>query len=232
MIPFVIGFLCRCDGFYCRGGTRSGIALKSTSFQKLSIALLGLGLGLWLPAVAQFPQASLTVQHEDVTGISLETETVPVDDSVLLEAPNQLQLEFPINVRLVKLTLRNELRDWVDIDFRYDPTVKEKFLWPIPVLGAATYYTADWAILATNDRLIRGSFSFAFGPEAQPPSVIKAAEAVLLDSINGGPNTRFVRPPPTNIILNQDQPRYDPPFTIKLEDGQAEQSLDSAAAPR
>jgi hypothetical protein len=120
----------------------------------------------------------------------------------------------------------------VDIDFRYDPTIQEKFQWNIPELTQATYYTADWAILATNDRLIRGSFSFSFGPEAEAPSVIKAAEALVLDSISAGPNTRFVRPPRTNIILNQDQPSYDPPFTIKLEDGQSEQSLDSSAEPR
>jgi methionine-rich copper-binding protein CopC len=219
-------------GFVAMGRIKSGIALKSYSFQKLTIALLG--LGLWHPAVAQSPQVGLTLQDENITGISIETETetVPVDDSVLLEAPDQLQLEFPYDVRLVKLTLRNELRDWVDIDFRYDPTIQETFLWNIPELTAATYYTADWAILATNDRLIRGSFSFSFGAEAQAPSVIKAAEALVLDSISAGPNTRFVRPPRTNIILNQDQPRYDPPFTIQLEDGQAEQSLDSSAEPR
>jgi len=214
------------------GLIKSGIALKSYSFQNLSIALLGLGLGLWHPAVALPPQIGLTLQDDDITGISIETETVPVDDSVLLEAPEQLQLVFPYDVRLVKLTLRNELRDWVDIDFRYDPTVQGKFQWPIPELTKATYYTADWAILAANDRLIRGSFSFSFGPEAQAPSVVKAAEALLLESINGGPNTRYVRPPRTNIILNQDQPRFDPPFTIKLEDGQAEQVLDSSAEPR
>jgi len=204
--------------------------LKSYSFQKLSIALLG--LGLWDSAAAQSPQVGLALQDEDTTGINIETETVPVDDSVLLEAPDLLQLEFPYDVRLVKLTLRNELRDWVDINFRYDPTIQEKFLWNIPELTAATYYTADWAILATNERLIRGSFSFSFGPEAEAPSVIKAAEALLLDTINAGPNTRYVRPPRTNIILNQDQPRYDPPFTIKLEDGQAEQTLDSSTEPR
>ncbi len=204
--------------------------MNSYSFQILSIALLGLGLGH--PAAAQPSQIGLSLQGEDITGISIETETAPADDSVLFEAPDQLQLEFAYDVRLVKLTLRNELRDWVDIDFRYDPTIQEKFQWNIPELTQATYYTADWAILVTNDRLIRGSFSFSFGPEAEAPSVIKAAEALVLDSISAGPNTRFVRPPRTNIILNQDQPSYDPPFTIKLEDGQSEQSLDSSAEPR
>ena len=218
--------------FVAVDGTKSGIALNSYSFQILSAALLGIGLGLWHPAVAQPSQIGLSLQHEDITGISIETETAPADDSVLLEAPDQLQLEFPYDVRLVKLTLRNELRDWVDIDFRYDPTIQEKFQWNIPELTPATYYTADWAILATNDRLVRGSFSFSFGPEAQAPSVIKAAEALILDSISAGPNTRFVRPPRTNIILNQDEPSYDPPFTIKLKDGQAEKILDSPAEPR
>lgn len=211
-------------------GSKSGLALKLYSCQKLSIALLAVGLVLWHPANAQFPLTGLALQDEDVTGMGIETETAPTDDSVLLAAPDELQLTFPYNVRLVKLTLRNELRDWVDIDFRYDPTPQENFQWKIPELSTATYYTADWAILATNDRLIRGSFSFSFGPEAEPPSVTKAAAALLLDSINGGPNTRFVRPPRTNIILNQDQPRYDPPFTIKLEDDQAGQVQDSDAA--
>jgi len=216
--------------FVAVGGTKSGIALNSYSFQILTIALLG--LVLWHPAVAQPSQIGLSLQSEDITGISIETETAPADDSVLLEAPDQLQLEFAYDVRLVKLTLRNELRDWVDIDFRYDPTIQEKFQLYIPELTEATYYTADWAILAANDRLIRGSFSFSFGPQAEAPSVIKAAEALVLDSISAGPNTRFVRPPRTNIILNQDQPNYDPPFTIKLEDKRAEQPLDSSAEPR
>lgn len=222
--------------FTAMGGIRSGKALKLYSIQKHGIALLSLGLSLalWHPSLAQTlqPNPSLFLQDEDVTGMGIETETAPADDSVLLEAPDELQLEFPYNVRLVKLTLRNELRDWVDIDFRYDPTAQEKFQWSIPELTTATYYTADWAILATNDRLVRGSFSFSFGPGAEAPSVTKAAEALLLDSINGGPNTRYVRPPRTNIILNQDQRRYDPPFTIKLEPEQVEQSHDVVVEPR
>jgi methionine-rich copper-binding protein CopC len=176
----------------------------------------------------------LYAQGEDVTGINIETETSPADDSVLVAAPERLRLEFPYGVRLVKLTLRNELRDWVDISFRYDPTVKEEFFWDVPQLNTATYYTADWAILAENDFLVRGSFSFSFGPDAQAPSLTKAAEALLVDTQNGGPDSdvRYVTPPRTNIILNQDKPRYDPPFTIKLEAEEAEQSQDSSTAPR
>lgn len=194
-----------------------GLALKLCSFQKLAIVLLGLGMGHF--ALGQDAQDDLYHQGEDVTGISAETETSPADDSVLSEAPDQLRLEFPYSVRLVKLTLRNELRDWVDISFRYDPKLQEIFLWDIPELGAATYYTADWAILAENDRLVRGTFSFSFGPDAEAPSVTKAAEQLLLDTrIGNTPDTRYVTPPRTNIIINQDQPRYDPPFTIKLDD--------------
>ena len=202
------------------------------SIQKVCIACLS--LGLWHSAIAQPPVGGLYAQGEDVTGISIETETSPADDSVLAAAPERLRLEFPYAVRLVKLTLRNELRDWVDISFRYDPTVREEFFWDVPQLNIATYYTADWAILAENDFLVRGSFSFSFGPDAQAPSLTKAAEALLIDTQNGGPDSdvRYVTPPRTNIILNQDKPRYDPPFTIKLEAEEAEQSQDSSTAPR
>ncbi|PCI77726.1 MAG: hypothetical protein COB20_07360 [SAR86 cluster bacterium] len=193
-----------------------------------------MGIGFWHTAAAQSLQDDLYHQDEDVTGISFETETSPADDSVLVEAPEQMSLQFPYGVRLVKLTLRNELRDWVDISFRYDPRIQERFLWQIPQLNTATYFTADWAILAENDRLVRGSFSFSFGPNAEAPSVTKAAEALLIDSRNGNTsNTRFVTPPRTNIIINQDRRSYDPPFTIKLEDQEpAEQVRDSSAAPR
>ena len=202
------------------------------SIQKVCIACLS--LGLWHSAIAQSPVGGLYAQGEDVTVISIETETSPADDSVLAAAPERLRLEFPYAVRLVKLTLRNELRDWVDISFRYDPTVQEEFFWDVPQLDIATYYTADWAILAENDFLVRGSFSFSFGPDAQAPSLTKAAEALLVDTQNAGPDSdvRYVTPPRTNIILNQDKPRYDPPFTIKLEAEEAERSQDSSSVPR
>ncbi len=199
--------------------------MKPNACNKIGIALLS--IGLWHAAFAQ-TQADPYHQDEDVTGISLETETSPADDSVLSGAPEHLRLVFPYGVRLV-----NELRDWVDISFRYDPKVQEIFLWDIPQLNAATYYTADWAVLAENDRLVRGSFSFSFGPDAEAPSVTKAAEQLLINARNGDPSTRFVTPPRTNIIINQEQRRFDPPFTIKLdEQGRVQQPQDSSDAPR
>ncbi len=157
----------------------------------------------------------------DFTGIVAKTKTTPLNDAVLKDAPASLLLEFPQSVRLVKLVLRNSSRDWIDIDFRYVPRVQESFTWQLPALSNAAYYTAEWAILAANDQLVRGSFSFSFGPDARPPSIEREANEILLQLRYGDPNVRSVPPPPTQIIINQDPPQYDPPFTINLDDANA-----------
>jgi len=157
-------------------------------------------------------------QGSDTTGIGSKTETRPTDDAVLASAPEQINIKFPIAVRLVKLTLRNEKRDWVDISFRYSPFVKQNYIWNLPALKPAVYYTADWAILSDTDRLIYGSFSFSFGSEAEPPSVTRAAEEALLLQRYGDPTIRYVPPPRTQIIIDQDPPQYDPPFVIDLKE--------------
>ncbi len=207
--------------FCCNRQDKTGIVLTLHHLQKTAVFLLG--LGFWHSA---FPQTDPCQQESDGTGINIETETSPLHDSVLSAAPEHLSLAFPYAVRLLKLTLHNQLHDWIDISFRYDPSRQKNFLWEIPELGAATYYTTDWAILGENDRLIRGSFSFSFGSDAEAPSVTKAVETLLLESGNGGPNLRYVTPPRTKIIINQDPPRYDPPFTIKLEQQRSDVKLE------
>lgn len=180
----------------------------------MRISLLGL---ITMLAFSVYAQPSVIEQPQDFTGIVAKTETKPADDAVLALAPELLNLYFPSAVRLVKLTLRNEQRDWVDISFRYSPLASEFYEWDLPQLEPAVYYTADWAILSTNDRLVRGSFSFSFGPEAERPSVTRAGEEAILLQRYGDPNIRTVPPPRTDIIINQDPPRYDPPFTIDLD---------------
>jgi len=164
-------------------------------------------------AVATYPRAAL-----DFTGIVAKTQTTPIDDSVFDSSPERLALSFPEKVHLVKLILRNQAHDWVDISFRYSPRLASDFEWSLPSLQAADYYTAEWAILDEQDRLIRGNFSFSFGEMARMPSLIKAEQELALRLRNGeDESTRFITPPRTEIILEQEPRSYDPPFTLRLE---------------
>jgi methionine-rich copper-binding protein CopC len=185
----------------------------------LKLFLISPLLFLSTQCLAQALSPAAFHQAPDITGIAEKTKTSPLDDSVFATAPNEISLDFPQRVRLVKLTLRNQERGWVDIQFRYNPVAGSNFSLDLPKLEPAIYYTADWAILGLNDRLIRGSFSFAFGSGAKRPSLIKEEEDILLDQRtgDGDPTTRFVTPPRTQIIINQDPPSFDPPFTIKLD---------------
>ena len=182
------------------------------------LTLFGISALLGSSVIAQPFASSVHRQPADVTGIVAKTETDPPDDAVMFAAPSLINLHFPRAVRLVKLTLHNEQRDWVDISFRYSPSPQDNYEWDLPQLVPAIYYTADWAILAENDRLVRGSFSFSFGPDAQRPSIIKAEEEAFLQQRYGDPTIRYVAPPRTDIIINQDPLQYDPPFTIDLDE--------------
>ena len=177
-------------------------------------------VALLLPAaaiVAQVNPASYPPRNEG--GIAANTETSPRDDAVLDIAPQELSLLFPGDVRLVKLTVRDENRAWVEINFRYHPRPERSYVWELPDLPPAVYYTAEWAILSAREQLIRGRFSFSFGPGAQAPSIIREAEELFLQQRAGtDPDTRYVAPPPTRIIINQEPRQFDPPFTIDLDD--------------
>jgi methionine-rich copper-binding protein CopC len=175
-------------------------------------------VGAQMPAaIATYPRTAL-----DFTGLVAKTQTTPLDDSVFDSSPERLALAFPEKVHLVKLILRDQSHDWVDISFRYSPRLASDFEWPLPSLQAADYYTAEWAILDEQDRLIRGSFSFSFGEMARMPSLLKAEQELALRLRNGeDESTRFITPPRTEIILEQEPRSYDPPFTLRLESSES-----------
>ena len=177
-----------------------------------SLMLVCFSLGL----SAQPLDLSRYQKSADITGFIDKTETSPNDDEVLQNAPTRIRLQFPSLSRLVKFTLRTDSRDWIDIQFRYDPSASEQYIMQLPALMDAAYYTADWAVLSSDDILLRGSFSFAFGENSQPPSVTRAAQELLLEQRYGDPTIRYVSPPRTEIIIDRDPPQFDPPFTIKL----------------
>ena len=198
-------------------GIRLGFAMKYRLGSIIGrIIILFVMLSCTLNAVSQPISFPRFLQSKSVAEIAAKTKTFPADDATLDVAPKKMTLEFPRPVKLVKLTLHNEQRDWVEINFRYTPANGEYYGWDLPTLAPAAYYTADWAILSDNDTLVYGSFSFSFGSEAQSPSVVKAAEEELLLQRYGDPTIRYVPPPRTQIIIDQDPPEFDPPFTIEL----------------
>ena len=107
------------------------------------------------------------------------TETAPVENEVLAEAPADLMMRFSTYVRLVKLSLKAPGNAAVDIGFRYDPDASRVFFWNLPPLPAADYYTVEWAAIDSSNFVARGSFSFSFGPNAKPPSELIPVEEEL-----------------------------------------------------
>ncbi len=191
--------------------------LKTLSLQGLSaFAVLFSFFTFCVEATAQPLDLSRYQKSADVTGFINKTETTPANDAVLSVPPSEVSLSFPDVARLVKFTLRNDTREWIDINFRYKPEASTRYVLQLPTLSQSTYYTADWAVLSEDDTLLRGSFSFAFGENAVKPSVTRAEEAILLEQRYGDPTIRYVPPPRTQIIIDRDPPQFDPPFTIKL----------------
>ena len=160
--------------------------------------------------------------HQTLHRAAVEAATNPENDEVLEVAPEMLSIEFPDAVRLVKFTLRKDTREWIDINFRYRPTAGVRYSLPVPELSDAKYYTAEWAVLGINDQLIRGSFSFAVGPGARAPSYHQAAEELILRQRYGDPTIQYVAPPRTQIIIDREPRRFDPPFTINLNEQQGD----------
>lgn len=97
-------------------------------------------------------------------------ETMPSDDAVLATQPDMLMLHFGPMVRLVKLAVRTSDSDLLDIGFRYNPSAGHEFTQRLPQLQAADFYTVEWAVLNTDESLVKGNFHFAVGPDARPPS--------------------------------------------------------------
>jgi len=103
-------------------------------------------------------------------GDGLQVATMPADDQVIANSPHSIMLNFETDVRLVKLALKETKQGEILIDFRYNPNAAKHFEQPLPTLAAANYYKVEWAALDRVGKLVRGSFYFSFGDDAQPPS--------------------------------------------------------------
>jgi methionine-rich copper-binding protein CopC len=144
-------------------------------------------------------------------------ETTPLNDSVLGIAPDQVQLSFGQPVQLVKLVLYTNERDWVDIDFRFNPRANTVFSWPVPELDQLPYYSVAWAILDERDRLVKGSFNFSFGPDAEAPSAVMMRDMMMADDHADHDMQDSLRVMPGDIRFNDQNPNFEPPFAPVLD---------------
>ena len=131
------------------------------------VALFGFSLLLFVP--------TLSAQHEG-HGMASDTElsvmTMPANNEVLLISPEAISLHFQSAVRLVKLVVKDpsQGKDGLDIGFRYTGEISTELKQSLPLLAKADYYRVEWAAFDRQQKLIKGVFFFAFGPDAHPPS--------------------------------------------------------------
>lgn len=104
--------------------------------------------------------------------VEIEYDTVPRHDEVLPEAPGDLLLRFNDYVRLIKLTLKKNDVEPLDIGFQFDPLGNRVFIQELPPLEQADYYTAEWAVLNADNIMVYGFFCFSFGPGAEVPTTV------------------------------------------------------------
>ena len=169
--------------------------------------------------IVSFVAGAVQAQHQGHGGpqfgvsaaaAGIIAKSQPADDAVLATVPGRLELGFEQPVRLVKLVLYTDSREWIDIDFRYNPRAAAQYSWPVPAaLKQADYYSAEWAILDDTDRLVKGSFSFAVGPDAEAPSVLRERAMHMEGGHMMHDMQQMQHAEPGEIITN-DQP--DPPF--------------------
>lgn len=133
----------------------------------------------------------LQAQHSH--GVLTPSVTFPQDDAVLREQPRMLTISFRVDVQLLKLALYTDTGKWIDLDFQWDPSQRDhNFVFPIPTeLPESDFYVAEWSVVDENRRFMRGSFNFAFGPGAIPPSETIEASITNEPNPDGSYRTPF-----------------------------------------
>jgi len=129
---------------------------------------------VYIAMLLLLPLDSALAQHNHGrrNTVEIEYQSSPQHDEVLSEAPADLLLRFNDYVRLVKLTLKKNDMELVDIGFRFEPLGNRVFIQDLPALEEADYYTADWAVLNAENVMVYGFFCFSFGPDAKVPTAI------------------------------------------------------------
>jgi methionine-rich copper-binding protein CopC len=94
-------------------------------------------------------------------------ESVPADGSLLNASPEQIQLSFTEEVRLLRLDVVTALASAekkVDIGFAPESAAKAEYLVSLPALSPGNH-RVDWSVMGADGHAVQGSFAFSIGTE-------------------------------------------------------------------
>ena len=83
----------------------------------------------------------------------------PSASEVLYNSPEQLNLTFSNEVRLVKLQLQNAAGEYVDLEFKASANASAQFNYTLPKLKAGEY-TVNWTVLGLDGHKMSDTLNF------------------------------------------------------------------------
>ena len=90
--------------------------------------------------------------------ISLK-QSIPAQEAMLMQGPEELSLIFSGEVRLAKVIIKDEKNKTINFDFKPSATPSTDFNWSLPSLAQGTY-TVKWTALGGDGHKVTGTFRF------------------------------------------------------------------------
>ncbi len=86
--------------------------------------------------------------------------TIPSDQSILIDSPALIALNFNKAVNLIKLTLKDSNNNKVKIDFTPSKNKNSNFNVPLSNKLSQGIYSVAWTIIGADGHKVKGDFSF------------------------------------------------------------------------
>ncbi|WP_421131534.1 copper resistance CopC family protein [Alteromonas sp. A079] len=111
--------------------------------KSITIALFVLSMSLSIQAYAHTSLAS----------------SMPKDNAMLMESPDNLALNFADDVRLVDLKVKSKKGELVDVGFEPSMDANKNYSFSLPLLAVDTY-VVSWTIMGDDGHKMKGQLSF------------------------------------------------------------------------
>ena len=99
---------------------------------------------------------SLSTQVSAHTSLA---SSMPKDNAMLMESPDNLALNFADDVRLVDLKVNSKKGEPVDVGFEPSMEASKNYNYSLPLLAVDTY-VVSWTIMGDDGHKMKGQLSF------------------------------------------------------------------------